>query len=152
MMIDAIASVGSYVLDAMDDDEREEFETHLAGSEDLRNEVTELTDTAVLLGLAVEPVSPPPPLRQNIMARLGQLPQLEREEPADQRESHPKAQARWYRRPVIAMTAAAAAVALIVGGLAGVNLAIQGAATTTQANALAAITTASDVQHAEASV
>ena len=151
-MNDVTAGVGSYVLDAMDYDEREEFEAQLPGSGDLRNEVTELTDTAVLLGLAAEPVSPTPALKQNVMARLGQLPQFERDEPLVLRESHPKALARWYRRPAIVLTAAAAAVVLIAGGAVGANIAIQGAATSRQAGALAAITTAADVHRAEASV
>ncbi len=150
--MDAMVGVGSYVLDAMNDDERDEFEDQLAKSTDLRDEVTELTDTAVLLGLAVEPVAPTPALKQNIMARLDQLPQLEREPATAVQESHPKAQARWYRRPAIAITSVAAAVVLIVGGVVGVNLAIQSAATSAQASALAAITTAPDVRRAEASV
>ena len=163
------AGSGSYVLDAMDENERKDFETQLAGSEELRNEVTELTDTAVLLGLAVEPVTPSPALKQNIMARLGQTPQLDREEararalhavptlsaypePQSVRETDPKAQARWYSRPVLGFVAAAAAVVLIAGGVVGTNLVIQGANTSQQADALASINTASDVQRAEASV
>jgi anti-sigma-K factor RskA len=163
------AGSGSYVLNAMDESEREEFETQLAGSEELRNEVTELTDTAVLLGLAVDPVVPSPALKQNIMARLSQTPQLDREDApvralravppvADEpvaaplRETNAKAQQRWYRRPAVAITAAAAAVLLIIGGVAGANVAIQGAQTSQQADALASINTAADVQRAEASV
>jgi anti-sigma-K factor RskA len=168
------AGSGSYVLNAMDAQEREEFEAQLAGSEELRNEVTELTDTAVLLGLAVDPVVPSPALKQNIMARLSQTPQLAREdapvrvlravpplagEPVAQpasvaapRETNAKAQQRWYRRPAVAITAAAAAVLLIAGGVVGTNVAIQGAQTSQQADALATINTASDVQRAEASV
>ncbi len=53
----------------MDAQERADFETQLAESEELRNEVTELTDTAVLLGLAADPVTPSPALKQNIMAQ-----------------------------------------------------------------------------------
>jgi anti-sigma-K factor RskA len=168
-----LAGSGSYVLNAMDENEREEFEAQLAASEDLRNEVTELTDTAVLLGMAVEPVTPSSALKQNIMARLGQTPQLAREEQvapartlrtvpplADEprsggqplRETNAKARQRWYARPVVAITAAAAAVVLIVGGVLTSNLALQGANTSQQADALATIQTASDVQRAEASV
>jgi anti-sigma-K factor RskA len=170
------AGSGSYVLGSMDETERTEFQAQLAESEDLRNEVTELTDTAVLLGLAVEPVTPSPALKQNIMARLNQTPQLEREdEPsipvrtlravpaldtersgsaqvAPARETDRTARVRWYSRPAVLITAAAAAVALIFGGVVGANLAIQGANTSQQADGLAAITTASDVQRAEASV
>jgi anti-sigma-K factor RskA len=166
------AGSGSYVLNAMDETERTEFEAQLAESEELRNEVTELTDTAVLLGLAVEPVTPPQALKQNIMARLSQTPQLEREDEAPVRtlravptlapeqthEVQPltrtgqKAQARWYSRPVLGLVAAAAAVVLIVSGVVGTTLVINGAHTSQQADALAAINTASDVQRAEASV
>jgi anti-sigma-K factor RskA len=166
------AGSGSYVLNAMDETERTEFGAQLAESEELRNEVTELTDTAVLLGMAVEPVTPSPALKQNIMARLSQTPQLEREEVAPvralravpqpvaepahvatplTRTSH-KAQVRWYQRPVLGLVAAAAAVVLIAGGVVGTTLAINGAHTSQQADALATINTASDVQRAEASV
>jgi anti-sigma-K factor RskA len=166
------AGSGSYVLGAMDETERTEFEAQLAESQELRNEVTELTDTAVLLGMAVEPVTPSPALKQNIMARLSQTPQLDREDLAPVRtlravpqlaaepvlESRPptrtshKAQARWYSRPVLGLVAAAAAVVLIVGGVVGTTLAINGAHTSQQADALASINTASDVRRAEASV
>jgi anti-sigma-K factor RskA len=154
MMIDDknSAGSGSYVLDAMDAYEREEFEAQLAESEELRNEVTELTDTAVLLGMAVDPVAPSPALKQNIMARLSQMPQAPAEAPRPIRETNVKARARWYTRPALAITASAAAVLLIVGGVVGANIAIQGANTSQQADALAAITTASDVQRAQASV
>ena len=168
------AGSGSYVLNAMDETERTEFEAQLAESQELRNEVTELTDTAVLLGMAVEPVTPSPALKQNIMARLSQTPQLEREEaaPAPVRtlravptpvteqvhEVQPltrtgqKAQARWYSRPVLGLVAAAAAVVLIVSGVVGTTLVVNGSHTSQQADALASINTASDVQRAEASV
>jgi anti-sigma-K factor RskA len=169
------AGSGSYVLNAMDETEREEFEAQMAESQELRNEVTELTDTAVLLGLAANPVTPSPALKQNIMARLSQTPQLDAEETmAPVRTLHAvptkaaetsssavdapasattlKAQARWYGRPAVVIAAAAAAVALIFGGVISTNLALQGAHTSQQADGLAAITTASDVQRAEAAV
>jgi anti-sigma-K factor RskA len=155
----------------MDETERTEFETQLAESEELRNEVTELTDTAVLLGLAVPSVTPPPALKQNIMARLSQTPQLDAEEDAPVRtlravpaltsepvpvapvrETNSNAQARWYSRPVLGVVAAAAAVLLVAGGVVGTNLIIQGSSNSQQASALASIETASDVQRAEAAV
>lgn len=175
------AGSGSYVLNAMDENERKDFENQLAGSEELRNEVTELTDTAVLLGLAVHPVTPSPALKQNIMARLSQTPQLPREDApvrtlsavplagqstsdaqpssagratneSAPRETNAKAQQRWYTRPAVAITAAAAAVLLIVGGVVGTNVALQGASTSQQADALASITSASDVQRSVSKV
>jgi anti-sigma-K factor RskA len=159
------AGSGSYVLNAMDQSEREEFELQLENSEELRNEVTELTDTAVLLGLAVEPVTPSPALKQSIMARLSQTPQLAREDApvrtlravpalasASIEETNPKARARWYSRPALGLVAAAAAVILIVGGVVGTNLAVQSSQASQQANALSSIETASDSQRAQASV
>jgi anti-sigma-K factor RskA len=165
------AGSGSYVLNAMGESEREEFETQLAGSEELRSEVTELTDTAVLLGLATPPIAPSPALKQNIMARLSQTPQLDREDAAPVRTLHAvpsiaadplaadttasvplKAQVRWFQRPALGIVAAAAAVVLIVGGVIGTNVAIQNSRSSQEASALASIETASDSQRVQASV
>jgi anti-sigma-K factor RskA len=163
------AGSGSYVLDAMDASEREEFEAQLAESQELRNEVTELTDTAVLLGLAVPPVTPPPALKQNIMARLSGIPQLAPDDeperlapvtvlhavPAGPEAATPaqtRARMRWYRRPGVIVAASAAVIALAFGGVYGASVALQGSSTSQQATALAAISSASDVQRAEASV
>lgn len=145
---------GAYVLHALDEDEATRFETHLGESEQTRAEVTELSDTAVLLGLAVEPVTPPASLKASIMAQLDSTPQLPREDvavaPVDARftgAAQAKAQARWFSRPVTALVAAAAAVVLIVGGGVAVssisnNMQYQQA----QADQLAAINAASDSQ------
>jgi anti-sigma-K factor RskA len=164
------AGSGSYVLDAMDAQERTQFEMQLAQSEDLRNEVTELTDTAVLLGMAIAPVTPPDALKRDIMAKLSQTPQLPREAaieddaleltvpitPVRHLHAVPIAAAtasrRWYSRPAVLLTAAAAAVILMVGAIFGVNAGLQGANSSRQADALAAISSAPDVQRAEASV
>jgi anti-sigma-K factor RskA len=165
------AGSGSYVLDAMERFEREDFELQLAGSEELRNEVTELTDTAVLLGMAVNPATPSPALKRSIMARLSQIPQLPREdapvrtlravpplaadpivESRPEVRAHATARERWYTRPAVAITASAAAVLLVAGGILGANVAVEGAKSSQQADALAAITTASDVRRAHAIV
>ena len=171
------AGSGSYVLDAMDEREREEFEAQLAESEELRTEVTELTDTAVLLGLAVTPMTPPSALKQNIMARLSQTPQLARDDEEEQfaapavlravpalvseepRQDPPiigraetKSRSRWFARPAVAITSAAAAVLLIIGGVFGASAAIQNANDSQQTDALASISSAPDVQRAAAVV
>lgn len=70
---------GAYVLNSLTEQERTEFEKRMAGSDDLRNEVIELADTAVLLGMATEPVKPSPALRARVLAAAAQLPQLPRE-------------------------------------------------------------------------
>jgi anti-sigma-K factor RskA len=177
---------GAYVLNALSPSETQEFETHLAGSETTRNEVTEMSDTAVLLGLAVTPVQPSSALKANLMAQIASIPQLPRDvapirtlpqprstatvapvasesTPVEMSatESAPqalsgtsaKAQARWFNRPLIALTSVAAAVALIIGAgavttLMGNNVGVE----QQQADALAAITSAEDMQRTAAEV
>jgi anti-sigma-K factor RskA len=58
----------AYVLGALDEGERSEFERALESSEELRLEVAELRSAAAHLALAAAPVSPPPALRGRIMA------------------------------------------------------------------------------------
>ena len=70
---------GAYVLNALSPAEAHEFETHLGESETTRNEVTELSDTAVLLGLAVAPVQPSASLKANLMSQIASMPQLPRD-------------------------------------------------------------------------
>ena len=146
---------GAYALHTLSDSERVELEVLLAESEELRTEVTGLTETAVLLGLSATPVTPTPELKAGIMAMLATTPQLgplEEQLPAEQiareadaatDDSHTqaaissiatashhshrattKANARWFRRPAGVMLAAAAAVALVVGGVGGALIGI----------------------------
>lgn len=153
---DAANLTGAYALNALDATERDQLEAHIAGSEQARNEVTELTDTAVLLGLAVDPVTPPPALKASIMAQLATTPQL----PAVTLETLPaystpatrKAQSRWFTRPVTALAAAAAAVVLIVGGGVVANTITTNNFQQAQSNQLAAIESASDSQRLSAPV
>jgi len=125
------AQSGAYALNALSPEEREAFEAHLAESGEARTETTELSDTAVALGLAVDPVTPPPALKANLMAMIAQTPQLPREvevetvddaataQPSAQpsaSSAETKAQVRWFTRPATALAAVAAAIALIVAG------------------------------------
>lgn len=76
----------AYALNALSPEERTAFETRLGESEETRNEVTELTATASLLGLAVEPVVPSADLRSSIMgliASTAQLPRVDAASPPD---------------------------------------------------------------------
>ena len=166
------ADSGAYVLNALSDTERGEFEANMASSEQLRNEVTELTDTAVLLGLAATPVTPTPELRDSIMSKIAATPQLPRDispvrelraVPADEAESASPSEAppaalsnvvklSWYRRPASILTAAAAAIVVIIGGFFGAGLIGQNVHAQQQADALAAINSAPDSQHAAAKV
>jgi anti-sigma-K factor RskA len=164
------AGSGAYVLDAMDGLERDDFEAQIAESQELRNEVTELTDTAVLLGMAAKPVAPSAALRASIMDKIATTPQLPREvpevvtlqpviaEPSDRLQAsgrsdtssrlHTKTQARWFSRPVGILVSAAAAVLLVGGAVIGTTAVIgTQAPNTSQADALAAINAAPDVQH-----
>lgn len=173
---DAASLSGAYALNALDADEVARFEAHLAQSEETRNESTELADTAVLLGLATDPIAPSPALKRNLMAQLATTPQLPREvtRPPEYRTadasrgrraasgrrgaaSRPggaqsRAQARWFARPMVAIAGIAAAAVLIVGG--GVLTNTLGQSMTQQAAAdqLAAINSAPDSQRLAADI
>jgi anti-sigma-K factor RskA len=79
---DLASQSGAYALNALSPEERDAFEKHLASSSETRTETTELTDTAVALGMAVDPITPPPALKANLMVMIAQTPQLPREVPA----------------------------------------------------------------------
>ncbi len=158
---------GSYALNALDPAERAAFEQHMRESHQTRDEVTELGDTAVLLGLAIAPMTPPPALKASIMAKLGTTPQLPAERgsadasPTDPAQDAPqnalpsvadatpaerKAHARWYASPMTVLAASAAAVALIVGGGVITNGIAANTYQQAQADQLAAINAADDSQ------
>lgn len=146
---------GAYVLNALDEAEARAFEAHLADSEDARTEATGLGDTAVLLGLAVDPVTPPASLKASIMAQIATTPQL----PAVVEDAPPvfgaaesKARARWFAKPVNAIIGVAAAVALIIGGGVAVQAINSGVTQQQAANQLAAIQSADDAQSIKAPV
>lgn len=148
---DVASLSGAYALHALDEDEARAFEAHLAESEETRNEATELADTAVLLGLAVDPEAPPASLKASIMAQLATTPQLERvpvgpasPDARSASRAHAKAQARWFQRPINAVIGAAAAIALIIGGGVAVNAISAGVAQQVSASQLAAIQSADD--------
>ena len=185
---------GAYALNALNETERAAVDGYLAESEEARTEVTELSDTAVMLGLASPPVTPSPEFKANLMALISTTPQLGSGRatnaetdaavtplaavppvptaPADAvptsedqasireiaagttRSADARAQARWYRRPMTMLVAAAAAVALFAGG------AVVGQQFTdanyqeamAQAASLAELTAAPDVERSESPV
>lgn len=142
---------GSYALNGLDAADLAEFETHLQQSHATRDEVTELTDTAVLLGLAVEPVQPSAGLKASIMDQLDAHPQLPVAAASSAAFASPagrKAQARWFTRPVTALAAVAAAIALFVGGGVITTSLAQNSFAQQQADQLAAINSADDAQRA----
>lgn len=166
--IDALS--GAYALNAITDEERNTFEARLSESPELRQEVAELNDTALLLGRAATPVTPSAGLRASILDLIESTPQLPRlETPAAQDpapattsteaesggkllEPIPLARQRWFMRPGVLLIGAAAAVGLVFGG---VGLSNQLGPTTSQTSSdlaggadLQQILTANDVQHA----
>lgn len=60
---------GAYALHALSDDEREEFERHLAECGSCARETAELTATAARLGMAVSR-TPRPALREEVLRRV----------------------------------------------------------------------------------
>ncbi len=173
---------GAYALGALDESEREDFERYLLTSEEARAEVASLSDTAVMLGLATEPASPPPALKANLMAQIAATPQLQalpetdvpgadetettlpeaddRSDPAALSGTHAvrpgsaaKVQRRWYSRPATLRVAAAVVVALFIGG-GVVNLLNSNAqqSQSQEASSVTEISAASDSQHASSSV
>lgn len=65
-------AVGSYVVNALDLAEKNEFEAHLAGCETCRREVVEFSETAAQLGSLVE-TAPPPELRASVLAAIREI-------------------------------------------------------------------------------
>ena len=131
----------AHALDAVDDDERAAYERALDEWPELRDEADRYAETAAQLAALAQPVEPPSALRDRLMSRLGELPQQATDAPAPARPfdspsvastpapapqpapgpAERAARRRWFQRPAAIMTAAAAAVVLIVGTIVGVN-------------------------------
>ena len=60
----------AYALDALDESERREFEDHLAGCEQCREELEGLRDAAAALAYVPEGPAPPPALRDRVLKRV----------------------------------------------------------------------------------
>ncbi len=155
---------GAYALGALDESEREDFENYLLTSEEARAEVAALSDTAVMLGLATAPITPPASLKLNLMAQVAVTPQhpaLEAEPTNvtsifDQRPVRAVAgvtrvQRRWYARPATFLIAAAAAVTIFLGANV-VGFVNNNTEQAQQAASITQISAAADSQHASSSV
>ena len=140
---------GAYALDAVNVADREAYEAAIAAaSEEARSEATELQDTAVILGLAATPVAPSAQLRDRLLAQVAVTPQLPKiETDAAPGPAETKARLRWSR-PATAIATMAAAVALIVGGVA-VGTSSLHPEPSYQTAQMAAITEAADVQQVD---
>lgn len=78
-MSDIHESVGSYVVNALDDEELADFEAHLATCESCRREVMEFSETAAQLSTLTES-APPQALRGSILSAIQQVRPLPPEE------------------------------------------------------------------------
>jgi anti-sigma-K factor RskA len=61
--------VGAYAVDALDDQEREAYETHLAGCDQCLAELARLRESATVLATSAS-VAPPPELKDRVMAEI----------------------------------------------------------------------------------
>ncbi|MEJ2870614.1 anti-sigma factor [Actinomycetospora sp. OC33-EN08] len=106
----------AWALHALDDDEAAEFSEHLDDCAACRTIVAETEDLGALLGSAVEPVAPPPSLRDRILAEAS----------AGAADAGPQnvvpMRRRWVRRATAGIAlAAAVALVVVIGGLVSAN-------------------------------
>lgn len=71
-MSDIHALSGAYAVDALDDDERVEFEEHLAVCAECRAEVASFRETGALIA-ETEAVEPPASLRAGVLSGISQI-------------------------------------------------------------------------------
>jgi hypothetical protein len=120
-------SVGAYVLRALEPDEYERFEAHLAQCPRCRDDVADLRVAADALPVSVPLVSPPPGLKSRIMATVNSEAELlaaagqRADEPVSPRRGDSRGRLlAWLMRPSVAL--ACALVLIAGGGLTGVLL------------------------------
>ncbi|GAB2841083.1 anti-sigma factor [Actinoallomurus bryophytorum] len=103
---------GAYALNALDEREAEEFARHLVDCEACIREVRELQAIAALLARAVAE-TPPPELRQRVMAAIGEVRQLPPQIPP---QATVVSLRRWRSRGLPYLAAAACLVLAVVAG------------------------------------
>ena len=119
-------AVGSYVVNALDASELEEFEAHLAVCPTCSREVIEFCETAAELSLLATVAAPPPSVRSNILSAIKEVRPLppEQAQPGSQVPFAPIAvdelALRRTRRRTRVLTALVAAVMVVALGLGGV--------------------------------
>lgn len=115
---------GAYVLDALEPEEHVAFEAHLQTCAACREEVAQLRQVVDVLPLAVEPLEPPPDLRDRILAELDsprqQLTVMPGGTPARAAGAAPRRS--WFLEHTAPLATAAA---LLVASLAGWNVYLQ---------------------------
>ena len=85
-------AVGSYVVNALDPDELDEFEAHLAVCPTCAREVQEFGETAAELSLLASATPPPLALRSSILAAISEVRPLPPEPPAEPAAAEPAPQ------------------------------------------------------------
>ncbi|WP_243789633.1 anti-sigma factor domain-containing protein [Saccharopolyspora gloriosae] len=113
MSSDLATLTGAYVVNALPDDERAEFEVHLADCADCRQEVRELREAAARLG-AAEHTTAPEELKQRVLAEISQTRQ-DPPPPAEVRTLRPRTRASWGTRLSVAAAALGVALAAAFG-------------------------------------
>ena len=119
-------SVGAYLLGALERDECERFESHLAQCDECRRDIAELRVAADALPVSVPLVAPPPALKGRIMAVVESEAELlaasgrQADEPERPRRAGRFTLGGWLLRPGVALACALALLAC--GGVAGALL------------------------------
>ena len=135
---------GAYVVDALDDNEREAFERHLPGCRDCQAEVASLREATSVMADAVA-LTPPESLRSSILADIAQVRPL----PPETEPTTPTADVvpmhRGRKRFARALAAAAAIV--VVGGGTAVVWQNLDDTSQTQLSAADQVLAASDAKH-----
>jgi anti-sigma-K factor RskA len=112
--------VGAYVLDAVEDDDRAEFERHLLTCEQCRDDVRGLREATARLAAAAA-ITPRPELRQSTMQAAAVVRQLPPVVSGDRASARPRrarsAAGRVIARPWLAGVAAGLAVVLAVAAV-----------------------------------
>ena len=103
---------GAYAVDALDDDERAQFEEHLAGCPACRSEVNSLREAAALLAETTV-AAPSAGLRDRVLADIAEVRPLPPPAGATVTELEPRRR----RRLTTLLVAAAAAVTIGAGGI-----------------------------------
>jgi anti-sigma-K factor RskA len=114
-MSDIHALSGAYAVDALDADERVEFEQHLSGCADCRAEVASFRETAALITDA-ETEAPPASLRSGVLSGISQIRPIPPETPSLPERIEPAGPSGVRRRWFPQLLAAAAAVVLLATG------------------------------------
>jgi anti-sigma-K factor RskA len=113
-MSDIHALSGAYAVDALDADERAQFERHLAECAECRSEVDSLREASALLAETTS-ATPPPALRDKVLAGISTVRPLPPE--TERQTTVTELAPRRRRRVTTFLAAAAAAVAIGTGGI-----------------------------------